>query len=421
MERTAYQEDVAGTVLFLQGKSGALVDLLIEKMAAAAKNLAFERAAIFRDQIAKLRQVLAKNFVHSSRGNVDIIACATAYKTACVQVFFIRGGQNLGDKTFFPKINNDCSESQLLEAFIGQYYLQQQIPQELFVSHQLPQSELLAQMLSQEAGHSVAISCKVRGERLKWLQIATTNAANSLASKLANKQDMFARYLNLQQLLGLPQVPKLLECFDISHTAGTHTVASCVVFDQQGAVKSSYRRFNIDGITPGDDCAAIHQAVSRRYQRLQNGEHHCPDILFIDGGYGQVQRATQALEELQVQNVTTVGVSKGEGRKAQNDKLLLAGQKRPLNTANGTSAMLLIQQIRDEAHRFAITAHRGRRARAKKESILEGIQGLGPKRRQSLLVQFGGLQGVIGAGVDGLCSINGISKPLAQRIYDNLH
>jgi len=267
----------------------------------------------------------------------------------------------------------------------------------------------------------VTISSKVRGERLKWLQMAETNAENSLQSKLADKQGMYARYLNLQEELGCLDLPKRLECFDISHTQGDYTVASCVVFDRDGPLKSAYRRFNIEGITPGDDYAAIYQAVYRRFKRLKKGEHAAPDILFIDGGKGQVSQAQKALGELQLNDVMIVGVSKGPDRKAGMEKLILVEQEQPLDITSGASALLLIQHIRDEAHRFAITAHRQRRGKAKKESVLESIAGLGPKRRQSLLKQFGGLQGVSNAGVDALCSINGISRQLAQRIYDNFH
>jgi excinuclease ABC subunit C len=247
------------------------------------------------------------------------------------------------------------------------------------------------------------------------------NAENSLQSKLADKQGVYARYLNLQEELGCNDLPKRLECFDISHTQGDQTVASCVVFDREGPIKSAYRRFNIEGITPGDDYAAMYQAILRRFKRLKKGEHQAPDILFIDGGKGQVNEASKALEELKVNNVMIVGVSKGPDRKAGMEKLILVEKEQPIDITPGASALLLIQNIRDEAHRFAITGHRQRRAKAKKESVLESIAGLGPKRRQLLLKQFGGLQGVSSAGVDALSGIDGISIQLAQQIYDNFH
>jgi len=416
-----YAEDVNNTVLFLDGKGNLLIDQLIEKMEEASNALEFEQAVIYRDQISRLRTVLEKHFIHGEKGDVDIIACETKAGMACVQVFFIRNGQSLGNKVFFPKIVDDASPQQILQAFIAQYYLERQSPYELIVSHDIEETELLTEVLSTQAKHSVNIVFNVRGSRLKWLQMAAMNAENSLLSKLSDKQGMYARYLSLQEELGCIEAPKRLECFDISHTQGDQTVASCVVFDREGPVKSAYRRFNIEGITPGDDYAAMYQAVTRRFKRLKKGEHQAPDILLIDGGKGQVSQAQKALEECNVNNVMIVGVSKGPDRKAGMEKLILVDQQQPLDVTPGASALLLIQHIRDEAHRFAITGHRQRRGKAKRESILETIPGLGPKRRQLLLKQFGGLQGISSAGVEALSGIDGISKQLAQRIYDNFH
>jgi len=421
IDKKNYAEDLSNTVCFLEGKGHLLIDKLIIKMEGASEGLDFERAAVYRDQITRLRTVLEKHFVHGEKGDVDIIACSSRAGVSCVQVFFIRNGQNLGNKIFFPKMTDEYSAEHILQAFIPQYYLERQVPFELIVSHSIDEESLLAEVLSKKSEHSVVISNHVRGERLKWLQMAQLNAENSLMSKLADKQGLYARYLNLQEELGCTELPKRLECFDISHTQGQQTVASCVVFDLEGPVKSAYRRFNIEGITPGDDYAAMYQAVYRRFKRLKKGEHQSPDILFIDGGKGQVREAQKALAELQVNNVMIVGVSKGSDRKAGMEKLILVEQEQPIDVSTGASALLLIQHIRDEAHRFAITGHRQRRAKAKKESVLEGIAGLGPKRRQSLLKQFGGLQGVSNAGIDSLSGINGISKQLAQRIYDNFH
>jgi len=421
IDKESYAEDLNNTILFLEGKGDLLIDQLIAKMEAASNKLDFEQAVIYRDQISRLRTVLEKHFVHGEKGDVDIIACASKAGVACVQVFFIRNGQNLGNKLFFPNISDDLSPAKILQAFIPQYYLERQAPHELIVSHAIEESDLLIEVLSKQANHSVAISMNVRGDRLKWLQMAAMNAENSLLSKLSDKQGMYARYLNLQEELGCIELPKRMECFDISHTQGDQTVASCVVFDREGPVKSAYRRFNIEGITPGDDYAAMYQAVTRRFKRLKKGEHQAPDILLIDGGKGQVAQAQKALEECAVNNVMIVGVSKGPDRKAGMEKLILVDQQQPLDVTPGASALLLIQHIRDEAHRFAITGHRQRRAKAKRESVLESIAGLGPKRRQLLLRQFGGLQGVSSAGVDALSGIEGISRQLAQRIYDNFH
>lgn len=421
IEAEQYREDVKNTELFLAGKSDLLINKLIEEMDQLAEQLEFEQAAVVRDRISQLRTILEKNYVSGNKGDVDIIACATKAGVACVQIFFIRNGQNLGNKTFFPKINSEFTPESILYAFIPQYYLDKNIPNELIVSHEPEEMALLSDVLALHTGHGVVISTNVRSDRAKWLQMVQMNAENALATKLADKQGVYVRYLSLQEELGCKELPKRLECFDISHTQGDFTVASCVVFDREGPVKSAYRRFNIEGITPGDDYAAIYQAVSRRFKRLVKGEHEAPDILFIDGGKGQVHQAEKALEELQVNDVIIVGVSKGPDRKAGMEKMILPGQEQPIDTNPNASGLLLIQHIRDEAHRFAITGHRGRRGKAKKESPLEAIAGLGSKRRQILLKQFGGLQGISRAGVEGLSSVNGISRQLAQRIYDTFH
>ena len=421
IDKAHYALDVQSTVMFLEGKGSLLIDQLIIKMEQAAANLDFEKAASFRDQITKLRSVLEKHFVSGEKGDVDIIACVSKGNIACVQVFFIRNGQHLGNKVFFPGITEEHNPSAIVQAFIPQYYFDKPVPYELIVSHELEETALLIEVLAGQAKHPVAIASNVRGERLKWLQIAITNAENSLLSKLSDKQGIYARFLSLQEALGCKNIPKRLECFDISHTQGDQTVASCVVFNREGPVKSAYRRFNITGITGGDDYAAIHQAVFRRFKRLKQGEHEAPDILFIDGGKGQVHEAQKALAELDINNVMIVGVSKGPARKAGMEKLILVDHDHPLDVAPSAGGLLLIQNIRDEAHRFAITGHRMRRGKASRESILESISGLGVKRRQVLLKQFGGLQGISSASIDALCSVEGISRQLAQRVYELFH
>jgi excinuclease ABC subunit C len=421
IDKKNYALDVESTVMFLEGKGSLLIDQLIINMEAAAATLDFEQAAGFRDQIVRLRSVLEKHFVHGEKGDIDIIACASKGNVACVQVFFIRNGQHLGNKVFFPKVTDEYDPAAILQAFIPQYYLDKSVPYELIVSHEPEEAALLTEVLASQIKHSVSISSSVRGERLKWLQMAGTNAENSLLSKLSDKQGVYDRFLSLQEELGCKDLPKRLECFDISHTQGDQTVASCVVFDREGPVKSAYRRFNISGITAGDDYAAIHQAVFRRFKRLKQGEHEAPDILFIDGGKGQVHEAQKALAELDINNVMIVGVSKGPDRKPGMEKLILVDQEQPVDITPGASGLLLIQHIRDEAHRFAITGHRLRRGKASKQSVLETIPGLGSKRRQILLKQFGGLQGISCASVDALCSVDGISRHLAQRIYELFH
>jgi len=417
----AYAEDVNDTVMFLEGDGKGLIDALVQRMERAAAELRFEKAARYRDQIATLRAILAKQAVSGERGDLDIAACAIRGSLACVQMLFIRGGQQIGDRAFFPKMVEEHHAGSVLEAFLAQYYLNRPPPREILLSHDIEDRALLEEVLSAQAKHAVKISPHTRGERLKRVQLAQTNAENALQAKLANQQDLYGRFLSLGEELGLDEPPRRLECFDISHTQGEKTVASCVVFDRQGAVKSAYRRFNIEGITAGDDYAALAQAVGRRYRRIQKGEYEAPDVLLIDGGKGQVRAASEALTELGMADVFILGVAKGPDRKPGMEMLFPAGQNEPILLPAHSPALLLIQQIRDEAHRFAITGHRQRRAKARTQSTLESIEGLGPKRRQQLLKQFGGLREIGRAGVDALCSVEGINRQLAQRIYDLFH
>jgi excinuclease ABC subunit C len=425
IDAAAYAEDVRHTVMFLEGKSSAVIDELVTKMETASAQLAFEQAAHYRDLIASLRRVQESQYVSGERGDLDVIAAAIAGGLACVQVFFVRDGRNLGNKTFFPRHVEGAGVDEVLSAFLTQYYLGgvagRTVPSEILVNQALEEGELLQQVLAEDSGHKVQISSRLRGERARWVAMAVANAQNALDAQLANKATVLHRFEALQDALGLDTPPQRLECFDISHTMGEATVASCVVLDTSGPVKSDYRRFNIEGITPGDDYAAMHQALTRRYTRLKKGEGKLPDILLIDGGKGQVAEAAAVLEELQVSGVGLVGVAKGPDRKPGQEVLIMPGRKTPTVLAADSPSLHLIQQIRDEAHRFAITGHRQRRAKARNTSVLEGIAGLGPKRRQQLLKQFGGLQEVARAGVEDLASIPGISKQLAQRVYDVFH
>ncbi|CAI8951187.1 excinuclease ABC subunit UvrC [Methylocaldum szegediense] len=417
----SYSQDVRDTIMFLEGDGKRLIDDLVARMEKAAADLQFERAARYRDQIASLRTVLAKQAVHGEHGDIDIIACAFKGNVACVQMLFIRGGQQIGDRAFFPTMPEEQDPGSILAAFIPQYYLGKQIPREILISHPIEDAGVIEEMLASQAGHAVQISARVRGERQKRLQLALVNAENALAAKLANRQDLYARFLALGEALHCPEPPKRLECFDISHTQGDQTVASCVVFDRQGPVKSAYRRFNIEGITPGDDYGALAQAISRRYQRIKQGEIEAPDILFIDGGKGQVNAVREVLRELGMDGVRTVGIAKGPDRKPGMETLFPADSSDAIILPAHSPALLLIQQVRDEAHRFAITGHRQRRAKARKRSALDDIAGLGPKRRQRLLRQFGGLREISRAGVDALSSVEGISAQLAKRIYETFH
>lgn len=416
----AYAEDVADTVTFLEGNGTKLIDDLVKRMEKASSELLFEKAAHYRDQIADLRALLAKQAVTGEQGDLDIIACAIKGSLACIQMLFIRDGNQIGDRAFFPKMLDEHDISSILEAFLSQYYLERSMPKEILLSHEIENAELLEAFLTAQAKHAVKISQRTRGERLKRVQLALTNAENALQAKLANQQDIFGRFLSLGEALKL-ETPKRLECFDISHTMGEQTVASCVVFDRQGAVKSAYRRFNIEGITGGDDYQALAQAVKRRYQRIKKGEFEAPDILLIDGGKGQVSSVKKALNEIEMDKIYVLGVAKGPDRKPGMEMLFPAGQNQPILLPAQSPALLLIQQIRDEAHRFAITGHRQRRAKAKTQSILETIEGLGPKRRQQLLKQFGGLKEISRADIGALCNVEGIHRQLAQRIYETFH
>ena len=421
IDEAAYAEDVRDTLMFLNGDGRQLIDALADRMESASKALQFEKAAKYRDQIAGLRIILEKQSVHGEQGDVDLVACALNSGAACIQMVFIRGGQQIGDRTFFPSMPDGHEQQSIIEAFLGQYYLGKPIPKEIIISHPIEDVTLLEQVLTEESGHGVKITAKVRGERARRLGLAISNAETALTSKLLSRQDLYSRYLDLQQIMNSSDTPKRLECFDISHTQGDQTVASCVVFDRQGALKSAYRRFNIEGIEPGDDYAAIAQAVKRRYQHVKSGEVEPPDILFIDGGKGQVKAAKNALEEVGIENLLVVGIAKGPERKPGLEVLIPSENAMPFMLPSNSPGLLLIQQIRDEAHRFAITGHRQRRSKAKQKSALDEIQGLGPKRKQQLLRQFGGIREISRAGVDVLSRIDGISLHLAQRIYDTFH
>ncbi|MHB8471889.1 MAG: excinuclease ABC subunit UvrC [Gammaproteobacteria bacterium] len=419
IDKAAYQRDVRNAVLFLEGRSNQVIDEWVQHMETAAAALDYEQAALYRDQIASLRRVQERQYVSGEGGDLDIIACVARNGIGCVQVFFIRAGRNLGNKTFFPD-GADMETAETLNAFLSQYYLNRDVPAELLVNEVPEDADLLARALSEQAQRTVTITNRVRGERARWLAMAVANAEQALDARLSSRAGMTQRLQALQDALELPERPARMECFDISHTMGEATVASCVVFDAEGPRKSDYRRFNIEGVEAGDDYGALRQALTRRYTRLKQGEARLPDILFIDGGRGQVSVVQQVLDELQLNDQVLVGIAKGAERRPGLERLFLPGREAPLILPAHSPALHLIQQIRDEAHRFAITAHRQRRGRARTTSVLEEIPGMGPKRRQQLLKQFGGLREVARAGVEDLAKVKGISKQLAQQIYDAL-
>jgi excinuclease ABC subunit C len=416
-----YAQDVRHTVLFLEGRSCALNDELVSKMERASESLDFEQAALFRDQIASLRRVQERQYVSGESGDMDIAACVLSGGLACVQLFFVRNGVNLGNKAFFPKAPADSSCQDVLSAFVAQYYLAHPVPEKILLNCELEDAPLLAEVLSEKAHRKVVLTHRVRGTRARWLQLGVENARQALEARLSSQAGMRKRLSQLQELLRLEDLPGRIECFDISHTQGEGTMASCVVFDREGPRKSDYRRFAIRDIVPGDDYAAMEQALLRRYTRMKREEARFPDVVLIDGGKGQLASARKVMQELQVDQALLVGVSKGPQRKAGMEILHIPSQQRDFDMDPSAPALHLVQQIRDEAHRFAITGHRQKRARARAVSPLEAIPGVGPRRRQQLLKQFGGLQEVARAGVEDLCRAPGISRSLAQQIYDAFH
>jgi len=414
-----YRDSVRHAGMFLDGKSTEVVEELGASMEKASGELEFERAARVRDQIATLKRIQAQHYVQGASADMDVVVCRIDNGTACVSVLFFRNGVNLGSRDFFPKLGLDASEADVLTAFIAQYYLERPAPREVIVSHALAEAALLAEVLTAQGGHTVEVKDSVRGERARFLELAQKNADAALAMRLASNRTMRERFESLRDLLDLDEVPKRLECFDISHTMGEATVASCVVYGPDGPEKSQYRRFNIAGIEPGDDYAAMHQALDRRYKRQQAGEGKLPDILLIDGGKGQVKQALEVLADLGIDGVLVVGVAKGAERRAGHETLIVGDKT--LWPGPESAALHLIQSVRDEAHRFAITGHRQRREKAREKSRLEEIGGIGAKRRAALLKHFGGIIGVAAAGAEELARVKGVSRELAERIYAAFH
>jgi excinuclease ABC subunit C len=420
-----YASDVAHAVLFLEGRSQEAIDALVQRMEAASKRLDYERAARYRDQIHSLQRVQQRQYMSAERGDVDIVACLTRDGLACVQVFYIRGGRNLGNRAFFPAHAQNLEPAAVLNAFLAQYYLSRRadrsVPGEILLSQHPEDAALLAQALAEIAGHAVKLRSSVRGDRARWLAMALENAAIALEQRLAADSSQRRRMEALQAMLALEEPLERVECFDVSHTGGGETVASCVVFGPDGPVKSDYRRFNVTGIAPGDDYAALAQVLERRYSRVKREDAKLPDLILIDGGTGQVNAARVVLEELQIGELPIVGVAKGPARRAGQEHLVYADGGRARRLPPDSAALHAIQQIRDEAHRFAITGHRQRRARARSTSLLERIPGVGEHRRRNLIRHFGGLQGVSRAAVEDLNRVPGISRALAEKIYDALH
>lgn len=424
VSREEYAEDVRHSAMFLEGRSNALAEELSAVMEKAAIALDFERAAELRDQIALVRRVQDQQHIEGGSGDVDVIAAMVNPGGACVHLITVRGGRVLGSKNFFPQVAIEEEPHDVLLAFLEQYYLahiERDLPDEVIVNTVHEDFPTLISAFNELHSRGLEISHRVRGTRARWQQLAVTNAEQALNTRLANRQHMAARFEALTDVLGLAEAPQRLECFDISHSSGEATVASCVVFGPEGPIKSDYRRYNIEGVTAGDDYAAMHQALTRRFSKLKDGEGKMPDILLVDGGKGQLAMARDVLQELAVPDLVLLGVAKGVTRKPGLETLYLNDPSNEFSLPGHSPALHLIQQIRDEAHRFAITGHRARRGKARRTSTLEDVAGVGPKRRRELLKYFGGLQELNRASVDEIAKAPGISKKLAEQIYAALH
>ncbi|MDH3438643.1 MAG: excinuclease ABC subunit UvrC [Betaproteobacteria bacterium] len=414
-----YAEDVSSAELFLSGKEDEVATRLEQRMDAASAGTDYEEAAVYRDQIAALRKVRERQFVSGEGEDTDVIACGRAAGIVCVNLTMIRGGHHLGDKNFFPRNADDCDPEQIVEAFMAQHYLQHSPPPHIVVA--MTPTPTLEALLSERARRKVHIHARPTGVRKAWLEMVEHNAQLGAEQALGLQATQEARLTALQQALELPETVQRIECFDVSHTMGEATVASCVVYDHSAMQKGEYRRFNMTDIEPGDDYGAMREVLSRRYRRIVAGEGRLPDLVLIDGGKGQLAVAAEVFAELGLNDVALVAVAKGEERRPGEERLFLPIRPVPMVLGSGHAGLHLVQQIRDEAHRFAIQGHRARRGKARAGSTLEGIAGIGAKRRQRLLARFGGLRGLFSASIDDLAEVEGISRTLAEKIYHELH
>ena len=421
-----YRQQVDYVRLFLSGKDQQVLHQLIERMESASKALNFEEAARVRDQIQAVRRVTERQFVSGHGDDMDVIGVAFEAGMACLHVLFIRQGQVLGSRSYFPKVPGDTDISEVVQTFVGQFYLQgsqsRTLPTEILLDFTLPEKDLLAASLSEVAGRKIHIQSKPRGDRARYLKLARTNAATALTSKLSQQSTIHQRLTELAKVLQMDSITRM-ECFDISHTMGEQTVASCVVFDENGPLRSEYRRYNITGITPGDDYAAMAQVLRRRYGKALE-EKKIPDVIFIDGGKGQLGMAREVFDALDVtwdkSKPRLIGIAKGADRKAGLETLFFVPEGEGISLPADSPALHVIQHIRDDSHNHAITGHRQKRAKVKNTSALELIEGVGPKRRQTLLKFMGGLQPLMDASVEEIAKVPGISQALAEKIYNAL-
>ncbi|MDD2932611.1 MAG: excinuclease ABC subunit UvrC [Methylotenera sp.] len=416
-----YRNDVHQAALFLQGKTTEVMDALAEQMNTAAANQAYEMAMVFRDRIQALRQVQAKQFVSDFNvSDADVIACAELQGQHCINLVMIRGGRHLGDRSYMPKNTDGETLETSMQAFLAQHYVAQNTPPLIVVGIKI-ETEIIEQVLSEQAGRKVKINTNAIGDKRVWLKMAQTNAELALGQRAATSANQTAKLAALREALNLPDTTERIECFDISHTMGEATVGSCVVFDRGDMQNSEYRRYNITGITPGDDYAAMRDVLTRRYKKVAAGEGARPDLVFIDGGKGQLGIAIEVMAEVGLDDILLVGIAKGEDRKPGLETMIFSDTGEMLNLEKDNKGLHLLQQIRDEAHRFAITGHRAKRAKARLHSSLEDIEGVGAKRRKALLTRFGGLDGVKNASIDEIANVEGISQGLAEKIYGALH
>ncbi|ADP12196.1 excinuclease ABC subunit C [Erwinia sp. Ejp617] len=421
-----YARQIDYVRLFLSGKDDQVLNQLVTRMEQASRELRFEEAGRLRDQIQAVRRVTEKQFVSNQGDDMDVIGVSFDSGMACLHVLFIRQGKVLGSRSYFPKVPGGTELAEVVQTFVGQFYLQgsqaRTLPADILIDFTLPEKELLAASLTELAGRRVTIQSKPRGDRARYLKLARTNAATALTSRLAQHSTIHQRLAELAQTLKLPTIRRM-ECFDISHTMGEQTVASCVVFDTNGPLRSEYRRYNISGITPGDDYAAMNQVLRRRYGKAIE-QSKIPDVIVIDGGKGQLAQAKEVFAQLDVawdkSHPLLLGVAKGSDRKAGLETLFLEPEGEGFSLPPDSPALHVIQHIRDDSHNHAITGHRNKRAKVKNTSALETIEGIGPKRRQMLLKYMGGLQPLINASMEEIAGVPGISHALAEKIFHAL-
>lgn len=416
-----YRNDVHQAAMFLQGKTNEVINALGEQMNTAAANQEYEMAVVFRDRMQALRQVQAKQFVSDFNvSDADVVACAELQGQHCINLVMIRGGRHLGDRSYMPKNSDGETLEASMSAFLAQHYTAQNTPPLIVIGIKI-ETAVLEEVLSQQAGRKVKINTNPIGDKRVWLKMAQTNAELALGQRAATSANQEAKLMALREALHLPESTERIECFDISHTMGEATIGSCVVFDRGDMQNSEYRRYNVTGITPGDDYAAMRDVLTRRYKKVAAGEGVRPDLIFIDGGKGQLSVAVEVMAEVGLEDILLVGIAKGEARKPGLETMIFSDTGEMLNLEKDNKGLHLLQQIRDEAHRFAITGHRAKRAKARLQSSLEDIEGVGAKRRKALLTRFGGLDGVKNASIDELSQVDGISLSLAEKIYGEFH